>query len=126
MGGLMAALVVLCSLMTYTCRALNPVHFWVWHHGHPMLAIPLDIGGYSRGLTEGDEKALHQRVFLTSARPSTVSKSFFPLEHRAWHTVRAQPVPAVQCGPLRSSSETKVLPEHTLLLVLWCGSPFPA
>lgn len=44
---------------------------------------------------------------------------------RAWHMVRARPAIAVQCGPPRPSSETQVLPEYALLLVLWCAHHFP-
>ena len=35
-GGLTAALLVLCLLMTYMCRELNSVHFWAYHHCHPV------------------------------------------------------------------------------------------
>lgn len=76
----MAALIVLCLLMTGTCRALNPVHFRIYHHCYPGLATHIGISGHSCGLTEGGGKALHQMVFPTGAQCSAVGKSFFPLE----------------------------------------------
>ena len=118
-GGLRAALLVLCLLMTYMCRVLNSVHFWAYHHCHPVghthrYKWPFMWSPWR------EEKALHH----VSSLCSTVSKLFFWAQGLGHSTCSTSDSCAVWAS--QSSSGTRVLPEHTLHLVLWCGSHFPA
>lgn len=48
----MAALVVLCLLMTHACRALNSGHVGVYRHCHPVSGTHIQVRGHACVLTE--------------------------------------------------------------------------